>query len=41
MTPEEFRRAAHETVDWMADYMAHIRDLPVLPNVAPPRCELD
>ena len=35
MTPEEFRRAAHETVDWMADYMAHIRDLPVLPNVAP------
>ncbi|MEP7366407.1 MAG: pyridoxal-dependent decarboxylase [Acidobacteriota bacterium] len=35
MTPEEFRRAAHEVVDWMADYMAHIRDLPVLPNVAP------
>lgn len=35
MTPEEFRRAAHETVDWMADYMAHIRDLPVLPIVSP------
>lgn len=35
MTPEEFRRAAHEAVDWMADYMAHIRELPVLPNMEP------
>lgn len=35
MTPEEFRRAAHEAVDWMADYMSHIRDLPVLPKIAP------
>lgn len=35
MTPEEFRRAAHEAVDWMADYMTHIRELPVLPKVAP------
>jgi aromatic-L-amino-acid decarboxylase len=35
MTPEEFRRAAHQAVDWMADYMANIRDLPVLPQVSP------
>jgi len=35
MTPEEFRRAAHAAVDWMADYMTHIRELPVLPKVAP------
>jgi len=35
MTPEEFRRAAHEAVDWMANYMTNIRDLPVLPDVQP------
>ncbi len=35
MTPEEFRRHAHELVDWMADYLAHARDLPIVPDVAP------
>jgi aromatic-L-amino-acid decarboxylase len=35
ITPDEFRRAAHEAVDWVADYLANIRDLPVLPNVRP------
>ncbi|HET8550353.1 MAG TPA: pyridoxal-dependent decarboxylase [Bryobacteraceae bacterium] len=35
MSPEQFRRAAHEAVDWVADYLATIRDLPVLPRVRP------
>ena len=35
MNPEDFRRHAHELVDWMADYMAGVGDLPVTPAVAP------
>jgi aromatic-L-amino-acid/L-tryptophan decarboxylase len=35
MTPEEFRAAAHDMVDWMADYMAGIEDRAVRPEVAP------
>ena len=35
MPPEEFRRHAHAVVDWMADYLAHVRDLPVLAPVRP------
>jgi len=35
MSPEEFRAAAHEVVDWMADYLRDIRDYPVLANVEP------
>jgi len=35
MSPEEFRAAAHQAVDWMADYLCDIRDLPVLPDVQP------
>lgn len=35
MTPEEFRAHAHEMVDWMADYMAGIEDLPVRAQTAP------
>jgi aromatic-L-amino-acid decarboxylase len=35
MTPEEFRAAAHQTVDWIADYLRDIRDLPVLAQVKP------
>ncbi len=35
MPVEEFRRAAHDAVDWIADYLDHIRDLPVLPLVEP------
>ena len=30
MAPEEFRRAGHEIVDWIADYLANIREYPVL-----------
>ncbi len=32
MSSEEFRRLAHGMVDWTADYLAGIVDLPVLPN---------
>jgi aromatic-L-amino-acid decarboxylase len=35
MSPEEFRRAAHEAVDWAADYLAGIRNYPVLSRVKP------
>lgn len=35
MTPEEFRAAGHELVDWIADHRAHVADLPVLAQVAP------
>ena len=35
MHPEEFRRHAHELVDWMADYMDGVGELPVTPSVAP------
>jgi len=35
MPPEEFRRAGHEVIDWITDYLRDIRELPVLPNVMP------
>ena len=35
MSPEEFRAAAHQTVDWIADYLRDIREYPVLPDVEP------
>jgi aromatic-L-amino-acid/L-tryptophan decarboxylase len=35
MHPEEFRRHAHELVDWMADYLGGVGDLPVTPAVRP------
>jgi aromatic-L-amino-acid/L-tryptophan decarboxylase len=35
MDPEAFRRHAHDVVDWIADYLAHVGDLPVLPAVRP------
>lgn len=35
MNPEEFREAAHEVVDWIADYLRDVRQLPVLPGVEP------
>ena len=35
MTPEEFRQLGHKLVDWVADYRAHIEDLPVMSQVAP------
>ncbi len=30
MTPEEFRRAGHQLIDWIADYRARVADLPVM-----------
>jgi aromatic-L-amino-acid/L-tryptophan decarboxylase len=35
MPTGEFRTAGHEVIDWIADYLRDIGDLPVLPNVAP------
>jgi aromatic-L-amino-acid/L-tryptophan decarboxylase len=35
MQPDEFRRHAHELVDWMAEYMARVGELPVTPSVSP------
>ena len=32
---EDFRAAAHEAADWIADYIANIRTYPVLPAVKP------
>ena len=35
MSTEEFRRTAHQAVDWMADYLETIRERPVLPPMQP------
>jgi aromatic-L-amino-acid decarboxylase len=35
MGPEEFRRAGHELVDWVADYRLRVAGLPVRSRVAP------
>lgn len=35
MTPEEFRAAAHELVDWIADRRADVESRPVRPDVEP------
>jgi aromatic-L-amino-acid decarboxylase len=35
MTPEEFRKHAHELVDWMADYMENVEKYPVKSQVKP------
>ena len=35
MSPEEFRASGHQVVDWIADYLRDIRDLPVLPDFQP------
>jgi len=35
MSPDEFRASGHQVVDWIADYLRDIRDLPVLPGVQP------
>jgi len=35
MTTKEFRKHAHELVDWMADYLEGIREYPVVPRVTP------
>ena len=35
MTPEEFRQAGHQLIDWIADYRGHIEELPVKAQVNP------
>ena len=35
MTTNEFRKHAHELVDWMADYLDGVGEFPVVPPVAP------
>jgi len=35
MNPEEFRHYGHQLIDWIADYRAHIADLPVRSQVTP------
>ena len=35
MDPAEFRRAAHEVVDLIADYLEHVEDFAVFPPVEP------
>jgi aromatic-L-amino-acid decarboxylase len=35
MTNEDFRKHAHELVDWMADYFEEAEDYPVKPDVEP------
>jgi aromatic-L-amino-acid decarboxylase len=31
----DFRRAAHQAVDWAAEYLEHVRDYPVVPRLNP------
>ena len=35
MSPDDFRRFGHQTVDWIADYLANPARYPVLPNIEP------
>jgi len=35
MQPEDFRHHGHQLVDWMADYLRDVSDLPVTPAVRP------
>jgi aromatic-L-amino-acid decarboxylase len=35
MTPEEFRAAGHELIDWIADYRQRLPELPVRAQVSP------
>lgn len=35
MTPEEFRRWGYKTIDWVADYMERVEQLPVQSQVKP------
>ena len=35
MDVEAFRRHGHEVIDWIADYLDHVGERPVLPSVAP------
>ncbi len=35
MSNEEFRRHGHQLVDWMADHLADLESLPIIPNAQP------
>ena len=35
MTPEEFRENGHALINWIVDYMEHVGEYPVLPEVEP------
>jgi aromatic-L-amino-acid decarboxylase len=35
MTPEDFRQAGHQLIDWIADYRTRVGDLPVMAQTAP------
>ncbi|MEY2432291.1 MAG: aromatic-L-amino-acid/L-tryptophan decarboxylase [Acidimicrobiaceae bacterium] len=35
MKPDEFRRAGHEAIDWVADYLERVETFPVLSTVEP------
>src|SRR5579863_7658351 len=35
MTPDEFRKAGHQLVDWIADYRANVADFHVMSRTAP------
>ena len=35
MTPDEFRKHAHELVEWMAGYMENVENYPVKSSVEP------
>src|SRR6266540_2898720 len=35
MNPEEFRKIGHQLIDWIADYRAHLAELPVRSRLEP------
>jgi aromatic-L-amino-acid decarboxylase len=35
MSPDDFRNFGHRLIDWIADYRAHLADLPVMAQTAP------
>ena len=35
MTPEEFKRNGYQVIDWIADYMTHVENHPVLSRTSP------
>src|SRR6185436_7540324 len=35
MSKEDFRRFGHQLIDWVAEYLEHVEDLPVLAQIEP------
>jgi aromatic-L-amino-acid decarboxylase len=35
MSKDEFRRFGHELIDWIAEYLEHVEDLPVMAQIEP------